>query len=515
MVPLTTHQRELLKLLLTTEGSLGAVELGERVGLSARQIHYNLRAVENWLAHRKSGLQKQPGIGIAISGPSVQKHALLDEFKSLHNFQLILTAGQRQQLLAIDLLLAREPHILYQWQRDAEVSRTTILKDLEQLNDWITTFGLVLERRPNYGCWLEGAEWRQRQALAALLWGDVPFDDPLLKMTHTHGIVFVLSEDAALLPIVQRADTFIRACDTQNALEEVVRAEAELDGRFTDEALLQIALTLAIQVQRVHAGRQVAVDEHQLAWVQAHPIWQVASRVATHLWAKQPTPAPTPEIAAITMQLLAGAREVQWNHGIEIDLPFTSLINDLVARIVTAYQLPDLAKDSALRSGLTAQIIPAVMRVRFGLWTPPAPASEAVPAKYAFEHQLVQKLAMVIAAQTGVILPDSELHDLIFLLRAAFIRERPMQPHRILVVCPSGMAMSQLLLARLKARFPTLGQFELRSLRELGDEAVASADLIITTVPLYRPMPKNVHVIQVHPMLTPTDIQAITEWMTS
>lgn len=490
---------------------MGAVELGERVGLSARQIHYNLRAVESWLAHRKSGLQKQPGIGITISGPPTQKHALLKEFRSLHTFQLILTAGQRQQLLAIDLLLAREPHILYQWQRDTDVSRTTILKDLEQLDPWFVTFGLLPERRPNYGCWLEGSEWQQRQALAALLWGDVPFDDPLLSITHSHKIVFVLADDAALLPIVERANAFIRACDTQNALEQVVQAEMALDGRFTDEALLQIALALAIQAQRFSAGRIVEVETSQIAWLQAQPIWEVAMQVGKGLAG---SPMPTPEIATIAMHLLAASREVPGSHALEMDFPFHSLINDLITRIVNAYHLPDLAKDVALRSGLTAQIVPAVMRARFGLWSPPAPISESVPAKYAFEQQVVQKLAMVIAAHTGVILPDSELHDLIFLLRAAYIRERPTQPRRILVVCPSGMAMSQLLLARLKARFPSLGVFELRSLRELGDESVASAALIITTVPLHRPIPKNVHVIQVNPMLTPADIQAITEWMT-
>jgi mannitol operon transcriptional antiterminator len=511
MVPLTTHQRELLRVLLTTEGSVGAVELGERVGLSPRQIHYNLRAVENWLARRKSGLRKQPGVGIAISGPATQRHALLNEFQSIHNFQLVLTAGQRQQLLALDLLLAREPHILYQWQRDAEVSRTTILKDLEQLEAWLTAFGLVLERRPNYGCWLEGAEWQQRQALAALLWGDTPFDDPLLKMTHGQGVVFVLEEDADLLPIVGRANTFVQACDTQHALEEVVRAETELDGRFTDEALLQVALALAIQIQRIGAGRLIAISESQMTWLQQQPIWHVAKRVGATL--NVPHPLPTPEIAAIAMQLLAGTREAQWTNGVEIESSFHALINEIITRIVAAYQLPDLARDIALRSGLTAQIIPAIMRTRFGLWKPPAPAGEVIPAKYAFEQQVVQKLATVIAAQTGVILPDSELHDLIFLLRAAFIRARPLQPHRILVVCPSGMAMSQLLLARLKARFPTLGEFELRSLRELRDEVVTSANLIITTVPLSRPIPKHVQVIQVHPMLTPPDIQAITEWM--
>lgn len=253
------------------------------------------------------------------------------------------------------------------------------------------------------------------------------------------------------------------------------------------------------------------IATEQIRWLQAQPAWQVAETVGTI--PDNAVSLPTPEIAAITMHLLSGSRESRWTTSIEADSPFSPLIYELVRRIVAAYQLPDLAQDGALRNGLTAQIVPAIMRTRFGVWAPTRPAGEAIPAKYSFEQQVVQKLAMVIAAQTGVILPDSELHDLIFLLRAAFIRARPLQPHRILVVCPSGMAMSQLLLARLKARFPTLGEFELRSLRELGDETVASAALIITTVPLTRSIPQHVDVIQVHPMLTPPDIQAITEWM--
>jgi hypothetical protein len=83
----------------------------------------------------------------------------------------------------------------------------------------------------------------------------------------------------------------------------------------------------------------------------------------------------------------------------------------------------------------------------------------------------------------------------------------------VLVVCPSGMATTQLLVARLRARLPRLGTFEVLSMRDLNAERIAFADLIISTVPLALPATAIVDVIQVHPMLKPEDIAMLTQWM--
>ncbi|MGC8000323.1 hypothetical protein, partial [Salmonella enterica] len=81
-------------------------------------------------------------------------------------------------------------------------------------------------------------------------------------------------------------------------------------------------------------------------------------------------------------------------------------------------------------------------------------------------------------------LPASEINNVALLLRAAYIRERPNRLQEVIIVCPSGMATAQLLVARLKTRFPHLGALRVVSLRELNRTVTASAELIITTVPL-------------------------------
>jgi mannitol operon transcriptional antiterminator len=75
------------------------------------------------------------------------------------------------------------------------------------------------------------------------------------------------------------------------------------------------------------------------------------------------------------------------------------------------------------------------------------------------------------------------------------------------------MATAQLLVARLKARFPYLKILDVLSVRELTPEKILAAQLIISTIPLdaYK---LGIHVIQVHPLLLPEDIDTITRWLT-
>jgi mannitol operon transcriptional antiterminator len=203
-----------------------------------------------------------------------------------------------------------------------------------------------------------------------------------------------------------------------------------------------------------------------------------------------------------------------WPGDLDIDPNLTELITLLMEEVTLAFNTPGLRQDMSLRDGLVAHIIPAVMRQRFGLWFPPSWSDGALSRKYEHEYTIARELALLVSERTSVTLPDGEIDTLTLLLRAAFIRERPHRPKRAFIICPSGMATSQLLVARLKARFPSLEILGVLSLRELTSERVAGAQLLISTVPLLQPPKPGLPVIQVHPLLPPEDIETITHWLT-
>ena len=157
---LTTTRRDLLYLLMTAEVPIGASAIGEQLRLTPRQVQYSLREIKTWLSRRNTRVRHTPGIGVQICCTADQRRRLLAELSSQSKFQLILTPGQRQQLLALQLLAARDPLILSQLQQDVGVARATVLKDLDIIERWLETFGLQLARRQHRGCWSPARSWR-------------------------------------------------------------------------------------------------------------------------------------------------------------------------------------------------------------------------------------------------------------------------------------------------------------------------------------------------------------------
>lgn len=512
MVSLTIQQRDLLRELLDTDSPVVVADIAHQLNLTPRQVSYRLKPVKSWLAQHNVNLKSTPGVGLELTCSSKQRLHLLRELDAQSNFDLTLTAGQRQQLFTLNFLTATEPLIINWLQHVADVSRTTVLKDLEPVESWLQRFELTLIRRPNYGLSLEGAELAQRQALTALLWNDNPFGEPLTRMTHDRGLVFALSDEAAL-PIVQQSIKLLNRWNTRAALEWVAYAEAQFGGRFTDDAVLHLALTFAIQAFRVSARRDVECDAGTLAWLAKQRVWSVATEVATCMWPDVEQGKVAAEIAIIAMHLLAGLRNHRWPGDLDIDPTLTELVTILMKEVALAFNTPGLRHDTSLRDGLVSHVIPAVMRQRFGLWAPPSWSDGTLSRQYQREDAIARELALVVTEQTGVVLPEGEIDTLILLLRAAFIRERPHHPKRAFIVCPSGMATAQLLVARLKTRFPNLEIAGVLSMRELSPKRVAGAQMLISTVPLEN-IPSGLRIIQVHPLLLPEDIERITHWLT-
>ena len=117
MTSLTTRQRDILQLLVESNEPLSSADIAEAMKLTSRQVSYGLKGLRVWLEQRDVTLKVIPGIGAQLLCPPEKCRELLHELGSDAQFQLVLSVEERQQLIALILLVAEEPLILYQLQR--------------------------------------------------------------------------------------------------------------------------------------------------------------------------------------------------------------------------------------------------------------------------------------------------------------------------------------------------------------------------------------------------------------
>jgi mannitol operon transcriptional antiterminator len=514
MITFTTRQREILKVILDVNRPIGSFELAKLLRITPRQVNYSMKGVKVWLKQHGQDLDVLPGVGFTINLTSEETQALFQKIHNHSDVQIILSVSQRQQLLALFLLTRTEPFILAQLEQISHVSRMTILKDLDEIDDWLQARKIRLIRKPHFGIQVSGLEHDCRQALAELLWGETPFShDPITIITHSDGLKFNLQGDARLLSLVGYINNYLSGLEMHRAISLVAKAEEQLGGRFTDDAVLHLALVFAVMSNRVQSGNHLDVEDKALESLQSAKMWPVATYVASRLGRESNSIWKPGDVAGIVMEMMAAPRNDAFPGDLEGESDFSALCERLMEHISQAFGISKLSHDRTLQNGLLNNIVPACFRQRFNLWFPVALNNAGLSDKYEREHAVAQEISKLVYEFTGVTLPKSEINNLVVLLRAAFIRHRSYRFDHVIVICPSGMATAQLLVARLHARFPNLSNLEVISLRDLTPNLISSADLVLTTVPLSRQYANNPKIIQVHPLLMPEDIETITQFL--
>ena len=514
MITFTTRQREILKILLDVKRPIGSAELANLLHITPRQVNYSMKGVRIWLKQYGQDLNVLPGVGFTVDLTADQTHALFHKINIHSDVQIILSVSQRQQLLALFLLTRTEPVILAQLEQISNVSRMTILKDLDEVDNWLRTQKVTLIRKPHFGIQVSGVEHNCQQALAELLWGETPLSsDPVTEITHSDGLKFNLQGDAHLLPLVGTINRYLSSLPMRRAISLVAKAEEQLGGRFTDDAVLHLALIFAILANQVQNGNHLDVEGKILTSLQSTKIWPIASYVAGRLAREANSIWRPADVAGIAMEMLAAPRNDAFPGELERESDFSALSERLMQHISQAFGISKLRHDRTLQNGLLNNIVPACFRERFNLWFPVALNNASLPERYEKEHAVAGEISELVHEYTNVTLPQSEINNLVVLLRAAFIRNRSYRFDRVIIICPSGMATAQLLVARLHARFPNLSNLEVVSLRDLTPSLISSSDLILTTIPLPRQYANNPKVIQVHPLLKPEDIETITQFL--
>ncbi|MFK9092736.1 BglG family transcription antiterminator [Bacillus salipaludis] len=499
---ISARERQILEILLKSTDETTVKDLADKIGVSGRTIHRDLKNVEDILEEYSLSLQKKSGVGVQITGdPNKIRELELYLFNLSHTEY---TPDERQTIILCELLETNEPVKLLGLANDLNVTIATVSTDLTKLEERLQTFGLALIRRRGYGVEIEGAEGAKRRAMSNLI-SEYLDESEILSLTRENiqkrstQQIHTISE--RLMGLVEKKKLVI--------VEEIVNSIVqELPYSMADSAYIGLVVHLALAVERIQKGEGIIINPAYLEDQKVTKEYRFAEKIVAQLEQVFTIHIPEAEVAYITMHL-KGAKLRHDNEylneetGLEVAIKTKKLIEN-VGRLVGM----DLSTNRSLFEGLVVHLKPAIYRMKqkMGISNP---LLDKIKRDYADLFAIVKQAAAEVFQQYFYV-PDEETGYLVMHFGAAIMGNRELVNFRTLVVCSSGIGTSKMLATRLQKEFPELKHIQNVSVMEFKKMNKDHYQLVLSTIPIPE---YEANYIVVNPFLNKDEIEKIRSFI--
>ncbi|GCD84568.1 BglG family transcription antiterminator [Parageobacillus thermoglucosidasius] len=496
-----SRHKQLLKQLLTAHTYTSVAMLANQLVCSEKTIRNDLKELDEFLSKKYPNIviERKPSVGVIMRGKETEKQKLLHDLARLEETN---SSQDYRKLKLIKLLLTEvKPVTMQQLAEKFYISKSAIQNDLEEIEQWLQSFGLVLIRKPHLGIKVEGTEQAWRTALSRLV---------ELLADHSYYIF-----DAKQLKLIE---DILKPYELALIEKEIRKIDEWLEFPLTDQSVASLTVHIAIAIKRIKMGHRIDIHPNQLQELQAKPEYRLAEQLAKQIEQWVAVKIPDEEIGYITLHLLgARLRYDQINEKKDIEQLLTKLDNEAMQ---IAKELIDdisfhtderLREDKELLIGLTIHVHSTLNRLRNGLAVK-NPLLKDIKQMYRYPFEIVLSLMPKIEKKANVPIPEDEVAYIVLHIQAALERiQYKNEKIRAVIVCATGSGTSRLIEAKLSATFPKLEIATATSIAKVNEIiATTKPDVIISTVPLKH---RKIPVITVSPLLPKQELDMIEQWI--
>lgn len=433
-------------------------DLMDRLQLSRKQIDYRLDKINDWLKenqlpllayNRSSGFQTSP----------LLLKALTKLTEASHNVYY-WSDEERVNLILLFLLSTVDFVSLVHLTSALGVSRNTVLRDLKKAKQKAAAFSCSLNYSRRTGYSLNGDEWDLRLLLRTV-------------------ISDVLNAEQGKLLLEYPLSSFQRK-QVEQVKVELENIEERLQIRYIDERLIALPYELVYLSIRIHQGNRLETIDQTLVTIIAESEEYRALTDLFHLFAFM-QPQFAKERAYLAAQLLISNLSVGERIFNRLDQKIFNVAQEVVAQF-ESIACVKLHEREELTKQLFQHLKPAYYRSKFGLKLI-NPLYETISKEHPELHHLVKKAMQPFVTWLGSPLSEDEYAYITMHFGGWLEREGRDLSARLkaVVVCPKGVAISKLLIHRLKEMFPEILFLDALSVREFYQFPV-SYDLVFSTV---------------------------------
>jgi activator of the mannose operon, transcriptional antiterminator len=496
-----SRHKQLLKQLLAAHTHTSVATLANQLVCSEKTIRNDLKALDEFLSEKYPNIviERKPSVGVIIRGKETEKQKLLHDLTRLEETN---PSQDYRKLQFIKILLTEDkPVTMQQLAERFYISKSAIQNDLEEIEQWLQSFGLVLIRKPNLGIKVEGTEQAWRTALSRLV---------ELLVDHSYYIF-----DAKQLKLIEDV---LKPYELALIEKEIRKMDEWLEFPLTDQSVISLTVHIAIAIKRIKTGHRIDINANQLQKLQMKPEYRLAEQLAKQIEQWVAVKIPDEEIGYITLHLLgARLRYDQTNKKKDIEQLLIKMDNEALQIVkelihdISLHTDERLREDKELLIGLTIHVHSTLNRLRNGLAVK-NPLLKDIKQMYRYPFEIVLSLIPKVEKKANVPIPEDEVAYIVLHIQAALERiQHKIEKIRAVIVCATGSGTSRLIEAKISAAFPKLEIAAVASIAKLNEIIAATQpDLLISTVPLEH---RKIPVITVSPLLPKQELDMIEQWV--
>lgn len=510
MIELTERQKNILQDLVNLSTPTPAKELAKKYNVSVRTVRYDIDAVEYLLKSNGYILMKKPHQGIWIEIKEKDK----EFFKSVIGEQRasinrVLSKEERQYQIQLILLESNGPVTAEQLSTDLLVSRTTIMKDLNEIREEIKKYDIYLKSKPRIGYILAGEEKSIREYLANML----------MRYNNKNELLQLLSK-------IEKSDSIQESrlnLASLNSLSDVIKIEdikeaiksgkSVMDFWIPDSSYVSLIVHISVAIDRLLKGQKIVIPKDRIEAVKDFKEYQIAMKIGKTLTDFYKVKITDSEIANITIHLLSADLKLRSLYEEELfnnHITLKQVVDEMVVSIRDYVNL-DNNELIKLKEDILSHIRLTLKKYKLNIHYE-NPLLEQIKTKYFDSFELAKTMGSVFKELTNIELHEGEIGYIALHLAAHMEIIKKGKKKRALVVCTTGKGSAKVLAYRIENSISDIDIVDTLSVFDLEDKktVIDDVDIVISTVGLVL---SNKPVIKVSPLVDNSEINRIKEFL--
>ncbi|MGT2923711.1 BglG family transcription antiterminator [Streptococcus caviae] len=445
---LTKRQLKLLGLLKQEPSFQTAAHLAAKLGISERTVYTEMKALQN------SGFNiiRKRGVGIAVDQKDGNERPAEDENQGL----------QRRVAVMIRLIFKDQTVTFNALSEEYFVSKTSIKQDFKFIEKTLSKgndFHLLSDHKGTRAVWKNPEE-----KLNVLL----NFNQLLIE--HSQSLSQSQLEDDIDILLSCYPKDAVKVCE--NILYSYIKENINTISEVYVQSFLSVLIALVYQLLQ---GDHLSVKEGLLNRKMHAFYIDSAVKILHKASVRLDFVYTNGDIEYLSYMLL--------NYRFE-PIPAAYVDDGLVERLIEEVSQAltiDFSADQHLLEQLKMHIPAMLQRLRSHTFVK-NPFTEQIKLEYSVVFNILWLVMTDFSDELGVDINEDEIAFLTIYFQLAI--EKAGISRKILVICPTGLVTSELLINRIKNALPSLDTLEVASVAEAAELNLHQYDFVLTTVKL-------------------------------